>query len=189
MTAARPDWPEYFLGIAKAVSARADCTRRKVGALIVHNGRIVSSGYNGSPPGAVSCLDGLCPRGRLSTEELAPGTPYGSCIAIHAERNAILYAPPEKLVGSTMYVWGGQPCTWCQEYIDAVGIDNVVWHDEQYPTPGSLLEALTEPPIKYVTVDGEQVPMAGQPGAHTDPYRPSCECGRAGCGVPQADEW
>lgn len=62
---ARPDWDEYFLDIAAAVARRADCTRRRVGAVIVRDHRVVSCGYNGAPAGRPGCLsDGACPRGR-----------------------------------------------------------------------------------------------------------------------------
>lgn len=61
----RPAWDEYFLGIATAVSKRADCSRRSVGAVVVDiERRIVSTGYNGSFPGGPSCLKGQCPRGK-----------------------------------------------------------------------------------------------------------------------------
>ncbi len=124
----RPDWQEYWLGIAKAVAARADCSRRKVGAVIVDaNNRLVSSGYNGSPPGGPSCLAGQCPRG-LST--VAPGSSYdtgpGSCIALHAEQNAIIWASPERLKGATLYITDA-PCEGCQRLINGVGIVNVVY--------------------------------------------------------------
>lgn len=63
----RPSWASYFLGIAEAVgpgpAGRADCTRRKVGAVITRDNRIVSCGYNGAPAGEGSCLAGDCPRG------------------------------------------------------------------------------------------------------------------------------
>lgn len=61
----RPNWNEYFLGIAKAVATRADCTRRKVGAVLVdRQSRIIGTGYNGAGSGALGCLsDGECPRG------------------------------------------------------------------------------------------------------------------------------
>lgn len=122
----RPSWDNYFLNIAKAVSERADCSRRKVGAVIVRDNRIVSTGYNGSPPKAASCLDGACPRANSDAE---PGSSYdtgpGACIAIHAEANAILYAGIDGCKGSTMYVTD-TPCEGCQKLILASGIEWVI---------------------------------------------------------------
>ncbi len=61
----RPNWDEWALGIAKAVSTRGDCTRRQVGAVILDAWHgPVSFGYNGTRPGEPGCLDGACPRGR-----------------------------------------------------------------------------------------------------------------------------
>lgn len=61
----RPDWQPWALGIAKAVSERGDCTRRRVGAVLLDtNHRIIGAGYNGTEPGGPSCLKGECPRGR-----------------------------------------------------------------------------------------------------------------------------
>ncbi|WP_207203789.1 deoxycytidylate deaminase [Actinomyces minihominis] len=72
-----PTWDEYFLQIAHAVAARAKCTRRKVGAVIVLDRRIIATGYNGAPPGEVDCLEGACPRAaqqiRQSDCALVPG--------------------------------------------------------------------------------------------------------------------
>lgn len=61
----RPSFDDYYLGIAWAVAARADCTRRKAGTVIVKDATIIGHGYNGAPPGRPGCLsDGACPRGR-----------------------------------------------------------------------------------------------------------------------------
>lgn len=61
----RPDPYEWAMGVALAVSARGECVRRRVGAVITDTeGRIVAAGYNGAAPGARSCLDGACPRGQ-----------------------------------------------------------------------------------------------------------------------------
>lgn len=58
----RPDWDTYFLGVAQSISARADCRRRTVGAVIVsQDHRVLSTGYNGAPPGRPGCLAGACP--------------------------------------------------------------------------------------------------------------------------------
>lgn len=60
----RPGWDDYFLHIAWAVSARADCTRAKHGTVIVKDHTIIATGYNGAPSGVQGCLEGACPRGR-----------------------------------------------------------------------------------------------------------------------------
>lgn len=124
---ARPGWDEYFLGICEAVAARADCSRRRVGAVIVDRyHRLVSTGYNGSYPGGPSCLAGECPRARSGVD---PGTSYdtgpGACVALHAEGNAILYAGQLRATGCTLYV-SDTPCDACWRHIKAVGIARVV---------------------------------------------------------------
>lgn len=125
-------WDEYFLQVAKAVSLRADCTRSSVGAVLVDDShRIVASGYNGAPPGAPGCLSGACPRGRLSYEDLPAESSYSNCIAIHAERNAILYANPEERSGTTLYVTR-RPCVDCKELLLVEGIVRVVWWSPEY---------------------------------------------------------
>lgn len=125
---ARPSWDDYFITIAKAVALRADCTRSKVGAVLVDPGhRVVSVGYNGAPSGVPGCLTAsACPRGRLTLQELPPGGKYDNCIAIHAERNAIMYADVEKRKGSTLYITR-RPCTGCHELILTEGIAEVIW--------------------------------------------------------------
>ena len=67
-----PGWDDYFLGIATAVSARAKCTRRRVGAVLTIDHRIIATGYNGAAPGEDDCLMGACPRGQLSYDDV-PG--------------------------------------------------------------------------------------------------------------------
>lgn len=124
----RPDWDEYFLAIAKAVSARADCRRAQHGAIIVQNHRIVATGYNGAPAGAGSCLAGDCPRGLLTSEQVAHLTPdYSNCIACHAEQNAIAYASRADTEGAVIYITGA-PCDMCSKLIKAAGIVSVRWH-------------------------------------------------------------
>lgn len=123
----RPDWDEYFLKIAVAVSSRGDCTRSQVGAVLVDaNHRIMSTGYNGTHSGIPGCLEGACPRGKLSYEELPPESPYGNCIANHAERNAILYADPNGRAKTTLYVTR-RPCVDCKELLLANRVSRVVW--------------------------------------------------------------
>jgi dCMP deaminase len=128
----RPGWDEYFLGIAKAVAARGECVRSRVGAVLVINRRIVATGYNGVPAGERSCLDGACPRARNTVPR---GTLYdgpGRCIATHAEINAIddyetrvgLLAP-----GATMYLTK-EPCEVCEPILTVTYGLRVVWEDD-----------------------------------------------------------
>jgi dCMP deaminase len=121
----RPSWDEYFLGIAEAVAARADCSRRKIGAVIVKNNRIVSTGYNGAPAGHRGCLEGACPR---ATSDVPQDSSYdtgpGTCIAVHAEANALLYADRDKCEGATMYITD-MPCDGCMKLIHASGIRKI----------------------------------------------------------------
>lgn len=133
----RPDWDSYFHGIARAVAARADCTRAQFGAVIVDtHRRIAATGYNGSPPGAGSCLAGECPRGTKTHEEHAGlekgNNDYSDCIALHAETNAIANADAERCRGATLYlarIDGGPvlyPCNMCAKLVVAAGISRVV---------------------------------------------------------------
>lgn len=127
----RPTWDEWGLALAGAVSLRADCTRRQVGAvLMTPDHSVVSTGYNGAPPGAPGCLTaGACPRGLSDVE---PGSSYdtgaGACIALHAEQNALLRATWDDMFGSTLYITD-EPCDGCWRMIQGTPIDMVV-----YPT-------------------------------------------------------
>jgi len=124
----RPSWDEYFIAVAQTASIRADCTRSKVGAVLVDSdNRILSLGYNGAPSGAPGCLtSNACPRGRLSYSELPATLNYSNCIAVHAEKNAILYADPEKRIGLTLYVTRS-PCRDCQILAMYNGVKRFVW--------------------------------------------------------------
>lgn len=123
----RPGWDDFWLMMASTYSLRADCSRRQVGAVIVtsDNLRLVSAGYNGSPAGGPSCLAGQCPRGRMSKEEVAPGTSYDNCIAVHAEVNAVIRASWEEMLGATLYCTD-PPCLDCGKVISATPISRVV---------------------------------------------------------------
>lgn len=124
----RPTWDEYFLGIAAAVAARADCRRRRVGAVLVSDNRIVATGYNGAPPGGPSCLAGQCPRGLQ--ENVEPGSSYdtgpGACVALHAEQNCLLYADRSRAEAATIYITDA-PCDGCRRMIAGSGVLRAVW--------------------------------------------------------------
>lgn len=132
----RPGWDEYFIGIAKAVSTRATCLRRKYGAVITKDNIIVSTGYNGAPSGMKDCLDvGKCTRKEL---RIPHGERYELCHSVHAEANAIIRASADELRGSTIYISGAdhgsseclsEPCMMCKRMILNSRIAKVVYSD------------------------------------------------------------
>lgn len=116
---------EYYMNIAKAVSQRSTCLRRNYGAVIVNDGIIVSTGYNGSPVGCDNCCDsGYCYR---SEQGIPSGERYEDCKAVHAEQNALIQASYRDLIGSTLYLYGfdqesgeevtGVPCKICMQML------------------------------------------------------------------------
>lgn len=128
---ARPSYREWGLILAQAVATRGDCRRRKIGAIILDkNHRIIGAGYNGSPPGAPGCLEGHCPRGFMSSEEVPPDSPYtggrGECIALHAEVNALMDAGRQRLTSGCVMYCSDKPCPDCEKLIAGFGID-VIW--------------------------------------------------------------
>jgi len=131
----RPSWDEWALGIAMAVASRADCTRRKVGAVAVGpDRRVLGTGYNGYPSGRPGCASaGACPRGRLGYDQVAESSSYtsgtGSCSALHAEENTVIFLSPEQRRGATIYVTDA-PCPNCTRFLAGSGISRVVWRNE-----------------------------------------------------------
>ncbi len=132
----RPEWDDYFIEIAKVVSSRSTCMRRKYGAVIVRDRVIISSGYNGSPRGMDNCIDlGKCTRKELN---IPSGERYELCEAVHAEQNAIINAPPDRMNGATIYIAGfeadrsfaaGAPCKLCDRMIRNARIEKVIYLD------------------------------------------------------------
>ena len=124
----RPDWHEYFVNIAFAVAKRSVCTRRRVGAVLVRDNRVISTGYNGAPVGEPECAE-ACPRGQLSYRELPTGASYdsgpGKCIAIHAETNALVHAGADLARGAILYCTH-DPCPECRKLIREMGIASVI---------------------------------------------------------------
>ncbi|HWI60421.1 MAG TPA: cytidine/deoxycytidylate deaminase family protein [Symbiobacteriaceae bacterium] len=115
----RPSWDEYFMELAQVVAKRSTCNRRSVGAVLVREKRILTTGYNGSPPGLPHCIDDGC----LVVDN--------HCVrAIHAEQNAIIQAALHgiDLRGATCYVTSS-PCVHCSKMLIAAGIKRIVYLD------------------------------------------------------------
>ena len=110
----RPNRDYYFMGIAIAVRERADCKGQKVGAVVVVEDRIISTGYNGTPEKMVNCSDGGCVRCENRGRQYESGTAYDLCICVHAEQNAILSAARFGIsVQSATVYTTTQPCFGC----------------------------------------------------------------------------
>ena len=124
ITEKRPAWNDYFMKIAHLVSQRATCMRRKVGALIVKDKKILATGYNGAPVGVAHCDVTGCLRQK---HRVPSGVHRELCRGLHAEMNAILQAAYYgiNVRGSIIYATN-QPCILCAKMIVNAGIKKVV---------------------------------------------------------------
>ena len=121
-------WDTRFMEMAEVIASWASCYQkdRKIGAVIVKNKRIVTTGYNGAPAGIKTCVErGECLRKKLG---IASGTKHEICYAIHAEQNAIIQAAKlgSSIDGATLYCTH-QPCVICAKMIVNSGITRVVY--------------------------------------------------------------
>jgi dCMP deaminase len=121
----RPGWDAYYLGIARAVAARASCSRRQVGAVIVVDNAIIATGYNGTPMGVRNCDEGGCPR---CSSDAPVGAGYDACICVHAEQNAIVFAARHgnATKGGTLYSTL-RPCFGCLKESIQAGLRRIVF--------------------------------------------------------------
>ena len=126
----RPDWDEYFLQIARIVAERSTCLRRKVGALIVKDRRMLSTGYNGTPKGIIHCDETGCLREELN---IPSGQRHELCRGLHAEQNALIQAALYgiSLQGGILYCTT-YPCSICAKMLINAGIREIVI-EEGYP--------------------------------------------------------
>ncbi len=127
----RPDFDEYFMRIAVEVASRATCVRRHVGAVLVRDNRILSTGYNGSPVGMQHCTEVGC---LIVNREDEDGSTKEHCIrTVHAEENSILYAAKHGVSteGATLYVTAGV-CVACAKNLINAGIKRIVYAGD-YP--------------------------------------------------------
>jgi dCMP deaminase len=136
MTPPRTSKDQYYLGIAKEVSTRSTCFRRAIGAIIVRDDQIISTGYVGAPRKTKDSLEhGSCLRDKLG---IPHGQRYELCRSVHAEQNAIINAARAgvSLLGGDMYIFGSAPgsgtpisafpCYICKKMIVNCGLDRIV---------------------------------------------------------------
>ena len=140
-------WDKRFMEMAKLVSTWASCYQqdRKIGAVIVKEKRVLTTGYNGAPAGVKTCVErGECLRKKLG---IPSGTRHEMCYAIHAEQNAIIQAAKlgVSIEGATLYCTH-QPCIICAKMIVNSGIERIVY-EKGYPDDFSL-EIIAESGVK-----------------------------------------
>jgi dCMP deaminase len=145
----RPSWDAYFMGITQLVSQRSTCTRRAVGAIIVKDKRILSTGYNGAPSGIRHCLEVGCLREALNVPS---GERHELCRGIHAEQNAIIQAAYHGVsVKEAVLYCTNQPCSICAKMLINAGIRRICYRSG-YSDPLSQ-EMLQEAGVELVHID------------------------------------
>ena len=136
----RRDKANYYLDIADVISERSTCLRRRYGAVIVNHDEVISTGYVGAPRGRKNCTHlNVCIRTKVGVPR---GERYELCRSVHAEQNAIISAPRDKMIGATMYLCGREVdtgeyvknsscCSLCKRFVINAGIKRVVIRDDK----------------------------------------------------------
>ncbi|HOY85555.1 MAG TPA: cytidine/deoxycytidylate deaminase family protein [Candidatus Syntrophosphaera sp.] len=126
----RPSWQQYFMQMAVLASSRSTCLRRQVGAVLVKDNQILSTGYNGSPKGVRHCSETGCLRAQ---NNVPSGQQHELCRGLHAEQNAIIQAGlnGSSARGATLYCTH-QPCSICAKMIINAEI-RTVYIADTYP--------------------------------------------------------
>ncbi len=141
----RPDWDDYFMGIAKVVALRSNCIKRKVAAVIVKEKRIISTGYNGTPRGVKNCSEGGCPRCNAID---ASGKGLEECLCSHAEENSIVQSAYHGVnIGGAVLYTTFSPCLMCTKMIINAGISEVVYNVD-YALTDTAFRLLQEAGVK-----------------------------------------
>ncbi|MBS5788368.1 MAG: cytidine/deoxycytidylate deaminase family protein [Clostridioides difficile] len=142
----RPSWDEYFMEIAEVVKTRSTCIRRQVGAVIVKEKQILTTGYNGAPKGIGHCDTRGCPKAQMN---IPSGQGHELCIALHAEQNAIVQASYHgiSIKDSVMYVTT-KPCILCAKMCINAGIRKIIYRGD-YPDDLST-ELLEEAGVELI---------------------------------------
>ncbi len=126
----RPPYDEYFMEMAHVVSKRSTCLRRKVGAILVKDKHILSTGYNGAPKGFKHCSEVGCIREK---KDIPSGERHELCRGLHAEQNAIIQAAVfgVSITNSTLYCTS-TPCVVCVKMLINAGVKEIIYSGE-YP--------------------------------------------------------
>ncbi len=123
----RPSWDDYFMSICDLVATRSTCLRRNVGAILVKDRRVLSTGYNGAPTGLKHCLDIGCLRERMN---IPSGTRHELCRGLHAEQNCLIQAAYHgvSVKGADLYCTN-LPCIICTKMLINADIKRIFYKD------------------------------------------------------------
>ena len=135
----RPSWEGYYMEIASVVASRSTCLRRRVGAVLVLEKRLLATGYNGAPMGLSHCAEKGCLREKL---QVPSGERHELCRGLHAEQNAIIQAALHgvSIKNSTLYCTH-YPCSLCSKMLINAGIKRLVLKDYYHdPLSQEILE-------------------------------------------------
>ena len=145
MTDTRPSWDEYFMGITEMVAQRSTCLRRKVGAILVRDKRIIATGYNGAPAKVSHCLDIGCLR---EQQGIPSGERHELCRGLHAEQNAIIQAALHgfSVEGATLYCTN-MPCSICSKMLINARTEKIYYKEGYADSLSSLLLAEAQVPV------------------------------------------
>ncbi len=126
----RPDWDTYFMTLCHVVAQRSTCLRRKVGALLVSNHHILTTGYNGAPQGLPHCAKVGCLRERMA---IPSGERQELCRGLHAEQNAIIQAAVHGVALNNVTCYSTtQPCITCAKMLINANVTRIVYEGD-YP--------------------------------------------------------
>ncbi len=151
----RPSWDEYFMRMAYLAATRSTCTRRKVGAVIVKDKRILATGYNGPPKGLAHCDVTGCIREELGVPS---GERHELCRGLHAEQNAIIQAAVHgvSIKGAKIYVTN-HPCVVCAKMLINAEIEEIIYA-EGYPDDLAALMLLeSDVKVRKFTLPDDEV--------------------------------
>lgn len=124
----RPDNDTYFMMMAELVSTRSTCLRRKVGAVVVKEKRVLTTGYNGAPKGLRHCEEVGCVR---QNQNIETGTRHELCRGVHAEQNAVVQAAyfGISIKGASIYTTCF-PCVMCTKILLNAGISEIIYKND-----------------------------------------------------------
>lgn len=146
----RPTWDEYFGNIAILASSRSTCIRRKVGAVIVRENTLLSTGYNGVPHGINHCVAESCIR---NVKSIPSGTQLDICLGLHAEQNAIIHAAKNGInIKDSVIYCTTFPCLTCAKMIINCGIKEVIFINDYEDDNSKKMLALAGVKIRKLVI-------------------------------------